>query len=358
MSKELLDIYTDYLICQNKYATATGLSDLMSGEISHDKITRFLNKSTLESKDLWLYIKSQVRRHEKETGGVLILDDSIEEKPYTDENEIVSWHHSHMHGRHVKGINILSCLLGYGDISFPVGYEIVHKDVSFSDIKTKKIKRKASITKNEHFRKIIGQCVNNNNAFDYVLADNWFGSSENMKYIHNDINKLYIIGIKSNRTVALSKKDSISGQFQQASSLDMEDGQSKQVWLKDVKFKVTLIKKVFTNEDGSIGTLYLVSNDLEHDADHLYQIYQKRWKIEVYHKSIKQNASLAKSPTKTVKSQANHIFSSIVAFCKLEILQITTATNHFALKYKLLLKANFAAMTELNRLQLILPCVR
>ena len=30
---------------------------------------------------------------------------------------------------------------------------------------------------------------------------------------------------------------------------------------------------------------YLVSNDLNHDADHLYEIYQKRWQIEVYHKS-------------------------------------------------------------------------
>jgi IS4 transposase len=60
------------------------------------------------------------------------------------------------------------------------------------------------------------------------------------------------------------------------------------------------------------GILYLASNDLQHDADYLYQIYQKRWKIEVYHKSIKQNTSLAKSPTKKVKSQANHIFASIV----------------------------------------------
>ena len=25
---DMLDIYTDYLICQNKYATATGLSDM------------------------------------------------------------------------------------------------------------------------------------------------------------------------------------------------------------------------------------------------------------------------------------------------------------------------------------------
>ena len=32
---ELLDIYTDYLICQNQHATATGLSLLLDGLISH-----------------------------------------------------------------------------------------------------------------------------------------------------------------------------------------------------------------------------------------------------------------------------------------------------------------------------------
>jgi hypothetical protein len=36
------------------------------------------------------------------------LDDSIEEKPYTDENEIICRHFSHAKGRCVKGINILS----------------------------------------------------------------------------------------------------------------------------------------------------------------------------------------------------------------------------------------------------------
>jgi len=35
----MLDIYTDYLICQNKYAT--GLSDMVDGEFSHDKVARF-----------------------------------------------------------------------------------------------------------------------------------------------------------------------------------------------------------------------------------------------------------------------------------------------------------------------------
>ncbi len=111
--------------------------------------------------------------------------------------------------------------------------------------------------------------------------------------------------------------------------------------------QVTLIKKVFTNEDGSTGVLYLASNDIEHEVSHLYQIYQKRWRIEEYHKSIKKNGSLAKSSTKRVKSQANYMFASIIAFCKLEIMKVPTATNHFAIKYKLLVAANIASMNEL-----------
>jgi hypothetical protein len=351
MKDEILDIYTDYLICQNKYATATGLADLLPLEVSHDKITRFLNGDLRGSKDLWLQIKPEVRRFETASGGALILDDTIEEKPYTDENEIICWHHCHTKDRHIKGVNILSCLVRYGDITFPVGYEIVHKDVQFCDVATKKLRRTASVSKNEYFRNLIGQCHKNQVLFEHVLADNWFGAKENLDYIHHDLGKYFIIGLKSNRTVALSENDKTSGKFQQVKALEMEDGQSKTVWLKGNSFPVILIKKIFKNEDGTTGILYLASNDIGRDAGSLYQIYQKRWQIEVYHKSIKQNSSLAKSPTKRVVSQSNHVFAAIVAFCKLEILKFKTATNHFAIKYKLLLCANQAAMKELQEIR-------
>ena len=49
----LLDLYRDYLISQNKYATSTGFSDLFNGSIRHDKMTRFLNDKLLGSKELW-----------------------------------------------------------------------------------------------------------------------------------------------------------------------------------------------------------------------------------------------------------------------------------------------------------------
>ena len=75
-----------------------------------------LNSADLGSKELWEYNKPEIRKHQTDKDGVLILDDSIEEKPYTNENEIVACCHSHAKGRHVKGINILSCLMSYKDV--------------------------------------------------------------------------------------------------------------------------------------------------------------------------------------------------------------------------------------------------
>lgn len=347
----MLDIYSDYLIAQNQYATATGLSDLLEGRISHDKITRFLNNKSAGSKELWEYIKPEIRKIEKDMGGVLILDDTIEEKTYTDENEIICWHYSHAKGRCIKGVNLLSCLVRYGDIGLPIAYEPICKDVLFCDIATKKVKRQSSISKNQMFRSMIAQAVINEVKFEYVLADNWFGAKKNMEFIHYDMEKKFIIGIKANRLIALSEEERKKGQYQNLNTLHLKDGEKRIVWLKDVSFPVALIKKIFKNEDGSTGILYLATNDLESSADRIYEVYQKRWRIEEYHKSIKQNASLEKSPTKVVCSQKNHIFASIVAYCKLELLRTKTFLNHFALKYQLLMKANRMAFLELERLR-------
>ena len=48
-----LDSYIDYLLATTKLATATGMSELMAGEISHDKVTRFLAESHLDSSTVW-----------------------------------------------------------------------------------------------------------------------------------------------------------------------------------------------------------------------------------------------------------------------------------------------------------------
>ena len=169
--------------------------------------------------------------------------------------------------------------------------------------------------------------------------------------LHNELNKRFIIGIKSNRCVALSKEAQENGQFQQVNSFAWEKDTCRRVYLKDLSIPVKLLKKVFTNEDGSTGILYLVTNDLSIEADRMYEVYQKRWRIEEFHQSIKQNASLEKSPTKVVRTQMNHIFCSMAAYCKLEKLKMKTENNHFAIRRKLLIKANQAAFAELQKLR-------
>jgi hypothetical protein len=251
----------------------------------------------------------------------------------------------------VKGINILSGLIRYGDMALPIGYEVIKKDLHFCDVKTKKEKRQSSMTKNQHLRALVAQAKDNGVLFDYVLADNWFGAKDNMEFIHYELNKFFVFGIKTNRLVALSLEERKKGQYQNLNTLNFKDGEKRIIWLKDISFPVALITKIFKNEDGSTGILHIVTNDLDSEADRIYEVYQKRWRIEEYHKSIKQNTSLEKSPTKVIRSQKNHIFASIIAYCKLEFLKIRTSLNHFALKYKLILRANQAAFEELKILR-------
>ena len=227
MNKEMLNLYTDYLISQTSYATATGLSSLVNGDISHDQVSYFLRTENFAPKHLWLLNKPQVREIQTPQDGVLLLDDTIEEKSYTDENNIVCWHYSHAKGRCVKGINLLNCMVRYGDHAVPVGYEVIEKDLSYSDLETKREKHKASISKNEHFCNLVKQAVENGVLFDFVLADNWFDSRANMLMLHHELNVHFIIGIKSNRCVALSKEAQERGQYQQANSLEWKSDECR-----------------------------------------------------------------------------------------------------------------------------------
>ena len=107
MNKELMELYSDYLISSFGEITATGLSKALNGNISHDKVTRFLSQFDFDSKQLWRIVKPVIRTQEQEDG-VLIFDDTIEHKPHTQESELVCWHHDHTQNRSVKGINIHS----------------------------------------------------------------------------------------------------------------------------------------------------------------------------------------------------------------------------------------------------------
>ena len=349
MNKQLLEIYSDYLISSFSHTTATGLSAVLDNKISHDKITRFLSASDYDSKALWLLVKNQVRAVENKEA-CIIFDDTIQEKAYTDENEIITWHFDHTKNRTIKGVNILNCLYSTDEADIPVAFEIIRKDIWFSDLKTRKTKRKSEVTKNELMRDMLRVCRKNQIKYKYVLADSWFSSKDNMSFIKLDLKKDFIMALKTNRIVALSMEDKKKGRFVKISSLRLRKNTAKTVYLKGLDFPVSLLKQVFTNKDGSSGILYLICSDENLSYDKITAIYQKRWNVEVFHKSIKSNACLAKSPTRTLRTQSNHFFASIYSFFKLEMLKIKHNLNHFALRAKIYIAAIKAGHKQLQKL--------
>ncbi|NVO85087.1 hypothetical protein HW556_09355 [Hymenobacter sp. P5252] len=78
--------------------------------------------------------------------------------------------------------------------------------------------------------------------------------------------------------------------------------------------------------------MYLVSIDTNLTQDQLTTIYQRRWEVKGYHKSLKQNASMAKSPTKMVATQANHFLTAVLAYVKLEVLKLKCGLGYFRFK--------------------------
>ena len=132
-------------------------------------------------------------------------------------------------------------------------------------------------------------------------------------------------------------------------SLQLE-GCTRSVYLKQYDKPVLIGKQVFKNGDGSTGTLYLVTSDLSLDFKSLTTIYQKRWKVEEFFRSIKSNASFAKAPIKTVRTQQAHFIASMITFVKLERLKIRHKRNHYDMKRQIWLQATRAAWKELKKL--------
>jgi hypothetical protein len=146
MQEKLLDLYTDYLISSFGQVTATGLARLLDGEVSHDQITRFLASEPKRSTDLWRIAKPLVRQIESDSG-VIVIDDTIEEKEYTDENELICWHWDHSKGRNIKGINFLSALYVTDHGAVPVAFDLVAKVEAYVEEKSGNLKRKSSTSK-------------------------------------------------------------------------------------------------------------------------------------------------------------------------------------------------------------------
>jgi hypothetical protein len=209
----IADLYSDYLLASFGATTATGLSQLLEGEVSYDQVTRYLAGTKKTATHLWQTVKPLVRQVQS-AQGVLLIDDSIEEKPYTDENDIVCWHYDHSKDRMLKGINFLTALYASHGVSLPVGFHLGAKTEKYVDPKTQQEKRRSPVSKHAVCQELSKQAVTNLIPFRLVLFDVGVASAENRVSITQQQKHDFICPLKTNRKVALSMADKHQGRCQ------------------------------------------------------------------------------------------------------------------------------------------------
>ena len=110
--------FIDFLIASPTPAPATEAQRTQpdsANPAAHDADTRLRHRLEPDSEALWREVQPEVRR----TTGVLVLDDTVLDKPYARKMDWVHHMWSGKHHRVVKGIDLLTLLWTDGDRHVP-----------------------------------------------------------------------------------------------------------------------------------------------------------------------------------------------------------------------------------------------
>src|SRR5947207_1391037 len=118
--------YIDFLAATPKVATCTEAARVQPDDKpnapAHDPFTRFLHRLEPDPEALWREARPFVDL--EGGGGILMLDDSVLDKPYARHVGLVSRFWSGKHKRVVRGINLVSMLWSDGDGLWPIDYRL------------------------------------------------------------------------------------------------------------------------------------------------------------------------------------------------------------------------------------------
>ena len=297
-----LPIYMGFLLSEPKSTTCCHLAEIMN--ISHDSANRFLLRELYEPEDLFNEAKTNLNL----IGGTLSVDDSVLDKPYSQKMALVGYFWSGKHHRVVKGINLIT--LYYTDVSgnhFPVSYRVYDKD----DGKTK----------NDYFQDMLAEVLAWGLKPAFVTGDSWYSSVENLKIVKNhDLGLLF--ALESNRLVSIEKK-----QWSQVQKLNIPD-EGLEVWLRD--FGQVKLFRTWLKDEPRHYVIHLAdATQLSSFSRKLFcDVHDQHWKIEQYHRVIKQVCNIEHFQVRGKLPILNHIFAALCGYVYLQKLCALDVINN------------------------------
>lgn len=299
-----LPMYMGFLMSEPKSANCSRLAEVMG--ISHDSVNRFLLREAYEPEDLFNEAKSMLNL----VGGTLSVDDSVLDKPYSQHMELVGYFWSGKHHRVVKGLNLIS--LYYTDLqgrSLPVNYRVYDK----AEHKTK----------NDYFLEMLEQVLDWGLQPGFMTGDSWYSAVSNLKAVKNH-GQGFLFAVESNRRVSVEK-----GCWVQVQQLDIP-AEGRMVWLREfgeVKLFRTRLKDQLRHY-----VVFLPSTDSDPYTSFGHREFEKvhdqHWRIEQYHRMIKQVCHIEQFQVRGKGPILNHLFAALCSYVHLQQMQFTDLINN------------------------------
>jgi hypothetical protein len=312
--------YCQYLLSSQINYTLTNLADHVEA-ISHDRINRYLRREKLTPRLLWENVKPLIQVNEK---AYVIFDNTVLDKRYAEDIELTRRQYSGNEHRVVRGIGLISCAYVNPETSqfWVIDYRIYDPE---GDGKSKL----------DHVREMLQALVYHKPLpFRTVLMDSWYATKELMQYI-DKLGKYYYCPLKKNRLV-----DDTGGRekYKSIESLTWSKAELEQGKIIKIKSfpqdkKVNLFRvTVSTNR-----TEYIATNDLTQDStDAVQQVCDIRWKIEEFHREIKQLTGVESCQCRKARIQRNHINCAMLVWLRLKQMAYSTGQTVYQLKHGLL----------------------
>jgi SRSO17 transposase len=312
--------YCQFLISTQKNYTQTYLADHHQ-HFSHDAINRYLKDDLVTPEIIWSQVKDFI---EYDPNGFLVFDDSVLDKDHSHKIELVRRQYSgNVHGL-IKGIGVVNCLYVNPKTKH---YWIIDWRVydPAGDGKSKLV----------HMEEMFDQAINDKKLpFRVVLMDSWYATKDLMLHVHR-AGKIFYCPLKSNRKV-----DDSGGKspYQAVSTLQWSDQNNAHGKLIKIHgFPGAIKVKLFRVATGNGRTEWVVTNDLDQTSvDDTREICGIRWKIEQYHREVKQNLGIEKCQCRSARAQRNHIGCVILAWNYLTNFARNLMTNIYSLKNNML----------------------
>ena len=285
--------YINFIIATPRDVTATEAERVQpesKDAPAHDAFTRLLERLEPDAETLWLEAQSQIDLK----SGILVLDDSTLEKPYSQFNSLVYRHWSGKQKAVVNGINLITLLWTDEARCVPADYRIFNKD-------------RDGLTKNDHFAEMLLEAFERGFHPKLVCFDSWYSSVENLRLCRS-LGWRFLTRLKANRQIRVA-----GGKLQAVSEAGLTGGNGTIAWLKG--FGEIKVFRIFATD----GTSEYWATNLDKMTESERKDFAlAAWRIEMYHRALKQQCLIERAQCRRFRPVSNHIGLCIRAFLRIE----------------------------------------